>query len=95
MLTLEGTVLHVYETPKGVSKDGEEFGGKARVQLIGDVWLRNGQSKRDLIDLTVDDPEPFKAVEGRSVRVPVGVFARGSSAMFFHAKSAPEPLEIA
>ena len=92
MLTLEGTVMGVYETPKGTTKDGDEYGGKARVQLLGNVWLRNGQSKRDLIDLTVEDPEPFKAVEGANVRVPVGVFARGGNAMFFHAKSAPDPL---
>lgn len=95
MLTLEGMVMGVYETPKGTTKDGDEFGGKARVQLLGEVWLRNGQSKRDLVDLTVDDPKPFEAVKGSTVRVPVGIFARGNTAMFFHAKAAPEPLELA
>lgn len=92
MLTLEGEVLHVYETPKGTTKDGDEYGGKARVQLIGLVHLKNGESRRDLVDLTVDDPEPFQAAVGRSVRVPVGVFARGGRAMFFHSRSAPQPI---
>ena len=94
MLTLKGQVVHVYETPKGTLDNGNEYGGKAKVQMIGEVYLRNGQSKHDLVDLTVDDPAPFRDAIGRSVRVPVGVFARSNQAMFFHAKAAPEPLEI-
>jgi len=94
MLTLEGQVVHVYETPTGTTKEGVEFGGRARVQLLGQQWLRNGESKHDLVDLTVDDPVPFRDAMGQTVRVPVGVFARANTANFFHAKAAPQPLTV-
>lgn len=95
MITLEGQVLHVYETPKGTTKDGDEFGGKARVELIGLLHLRNGQTRHDLVSLTVDDPAPFQEVVGQHVRVPVGAFAKGSNLIWYHAKASPEPLVIA
>ena len=30
MLVLEGTLINVFETPKGVTKDGKEYGGESK-----------------------------------------------------------------
>lgn len=94
MITLEGQILHVYETPKGTTKEGDDFGGKAKVELIGRLHLRNGESRHELIPLTVDDPAPFKDAIGHQVRVPVGAFAKGSNLIWYHAKASPEPLVL-
>ena len=30
MLVLEGILINVFETPKGVTKDGKEYGGESK-----------------------------------------------------------------
>ena len=91
MLTLNGEVLNVYETPKGVNRDtGESYGGKSRVQILATAQLRNGEARREMVDLTVDDPAPFKKLQGRSVRVPVGAFVAGNTVRYFHVKASTE-----
>ena len=34
MLVLEGILINVFETPKGVTKDGKEYGGESKIQVM-------------------------------------------------------------
>lgn len=96
MLTLHGQVIGVFETPRGVNKEtGEEYGGQWKVQLMAENVLKNGQRRRELVDLTVDDPGPFQSLEGRDVRVPVGAFVAGKTIRYFHLRRAAEPVTAA
>lgn len=89
MLTLQGQVVNVFLTPEGVNRDtGEAYGGLHRVQIMAENVLRNGEKRAELVDLTVDDPTPFKRLQGRLVRVPVGAFVAGNQIRFFHLKAA-------
>lgn len=87
MLTLHGTVANVLLTPEGVNREtGESYGGRHQVQLEVEKELKNGQTRKDFVNLNVDDPAPFKQLEGQKVRVPVGAFATGGQIRFFHQK---------
>lgn len=87
MLTLTGTVVNVFETPKGTLGDGKEYGGKWKVQFMANTLLRNGHKKAELVDLSIDDPKPFEALKGKETSVEVGVGARGSRLFFYHLKA--------
>lgn len=78
MFTLNGTVIHIFETPKGVNKKtGEEYDSQDKVQILGDVPLLNGQTRKDMITITTHDIESLKSMVGKAVRLPVGMFAQG------------------
>ena len=91
MLTLTGQVINVFETPAGVNKKGEEYESRKKIQLLGSVSLKNGDSRQELIDLTTDTPKAFSEAVGRSIRVPVGVMASGRNVIYYIPKgSQPE-----
>ena len=92
MLTLNGQVINVFEQPAYTDKKtGEVTAGKHRVQIMAENTLQNGQNRVELVNLTVDDAVPYQKATGRSVRVPVGVFANGTSIQFYALKGhAPE-----
>lgn len=97
MLTLNGQVLNVFQAPEGVSKKtGEKFGGQHRVQIMCENVLQNGEKRMDLVNLTVDDLEPYKKLQGRPVRVPVGCFVSNGGVLFYALKGlAPKYEEVA
>lgn len=95
MLTLCGSVAHVFAAPDGVDKKtGETYQGGFRVQLMAMVPLQNGEAKYDLVTLSTDAPQAFEAMKGKYVRVPVGAYPmRGGSVGFFCLKGQkPEAL---
>jgi len=56
MLTLNGTVANIYESPHGVNKTtGESFGGQHRIQIMCQNTLQNGERRIELVDLTIED----------------------------------------
>lgn len=92
MLTLSGQLINTFETPKG-EKDGKEYGGQDKIQILGEVVLQNGESRNDLINLTTHEKHFFEGMTGQKIRVPVSVFATGKSITYFIPKgSKPELL---
>ena len=84
MFTLCGQVANVYVQPGGFSKKtGEEFDPRDKVQILGHIPLQGGGSKLDLVTLNVEDARLFQAAQGKTVRVPVGVYAIGKSVGYF------------
>lgn len=92
MLTLNGQVINVFDQPAYTDKKtGETTPARHRVQIMAENMLQNGQNRMELVNLTVDDPQPYTALQGRSVRVPVGAFAQAGSITFYALKGhAPE-----
>lgn len=88
MLQLQGQVMNVLETPRGTTREGQEYGGVHQVQLLCEEHLRNGEKRMQLHTLRADDVEPFRKLQGRMVAVPVGVFARGGNLYFYLQKQA-------
>lgn len=90
MLTLSGTLANIYEAPKGINKEtGEAYGGQHRIQLMCDNTLKNGEKRIELVDLNVDDVNPYRQVIGKPVRLPVGVFVANGKPMFYALKNQP------
>ena len=86
MLTLNGTVLNVYDNPQRTDKKtGEIIPATSRVQLQAENTLQNGQKRIELIDLKVTNAEVFRKLLNRPVRVPVGVFATTGGGVMFYA----------
>lgn len=89
MLTLNGQIVNVFDTPETVDrKTGELREAKFRIQIMAENELQNGQKRFDLVNLSVDMPELYKPLVGEIVRVPVGVFAQGTSVHFYALKGA-------
>lgn len=91
MLTLNGKIINVFETPTGTNKEGKAYGGLNRIQIMAENELQNGQKRVDLVNLTVDTISDFKPLIGQMVRIPVGVFVQDKSPSFYMLKnSKPE-----
>jgi hypothetical protein len=87
MLTLNGTVANIYESPKGVNKTtGEAYGGQHRIQIMCENILQNGEKRIELVDLAVDDVAPYRELIGKPVRVPVGVYVNAGKPAFYALK---------
>ena len=88
MLTLNGTVLNIYESPKGTNKQtGEVYGGQHRIQVMCENTLQNGQKRMEMVDLTIGDVSPYRQLLGKPVRVPVGVYVVAGKPSFYAIKN--------
>lgn len=73
MFMLSGKLINIFETPKGKDKDGHEYGGDFKLQILHENTLRNGEKRADLVELTVSDTLPYKDKLNATVSVPVAV----------------------
>ena len=76
MLVLEGILINVFETPKGVTKDGKEYGGESKIQVMYENTLANGEKRTEMETLTVADTS-LPQQENSPVRVPVALNVSG------------------
>lgn len=83
MLRMTGQLVNVFERPKGVGKNGEEFEAKPTIQLLGSNPLQNGQERLELVTLGVEDERPYQVLKGKEITVAVGVFATKGAAVFY------------
>ncbi len=83
MLTLTGQLIHSFKSPTGETKEGRQYGGDYKIQVLGELDLPNGESRRDLITLTAHDISKYAEFQGKEISVPVGVFVNGKTASFF------------
>lgn len=87
MLNLTGVLVNTFTQPAFESKEaleGEQKPQKPKLQILGDVVLKNGEIKKDLISVSVPNLEPYEGKEGTQVTIPVGAFApqKGSVTYF-------------
>ena len=73
MLVLEGILINVFETPKGVTRDGKEYGGESKIQVMYENTLANGEKRTEMETLTVVDTSPYMNKKNAAVRVPVAL----------------------
>jgi len=88
MITLNGQLINTFTAPKGTNKDGEEYGGQDKIQLLAKMELPNGEHRMEMLTLTAPNVEPFKAHLNKLIRVPAGAFVSGKSIQWFIPKSA-------
>ena len=81
MLKLEGLVVNVYKAPDFNPKEGEKKEGGHKVQLMTDIHMKNGETKKELVTLTVKNPDQYTV--GKEASIPVGAFAKGAPVTFY------------
>lgn len=82
MLTLKGKLINTFVSPKG-EKDGKEYGGQDKIQMIGDITLPNGETKVDMFTLTANSLSDFTPHIGKDIRVPIGIFAAAKAITYY------------
>ncbi|RLR70424.1 hypothetical protein CKA49_33110 [Pseudomonas aeruginosa] len=94
MLLMTGVLLNVFENPKGISKEGKEFGGQNKIQVLGEVLLQNGETKHELVDLTCHDVGYFSPLLNQSISFPVGVMSAGKNQTIFFIPKNSKPISL-
>lgn len=83
MLNLTGQVINVFNVAGGVNKKGENYDARDKIQLLGELELPNGETKKELIDLTVENALQYDGLVGKVISLPVGVISSGRSVTFY------------
>lgn len=93
MLTLNGTVQNVFTKPESTdAKTGELRPASDHVQILAENILESGEKRLEMVTLKVRSGASYRKLQGLSVRVPVGAFARGNEIVFYALKNEAEPV---
>lgn len=93
MFTVTGQVLKTFIQEGRTDKEtGEVSKDAVKVQIMGEMPVQGGDSRLDLITLTVEDQKSYDALKGKRVRVPLGFFApaKGNIVYYIPKGSTPE-----
>lgn len=93
MFTVTGQVLKTFVQEGRVDRETGELGKDAvKVQIMGEMPVQGGDSRMELITLTVEDQKSYDALRGKRVRVPLGFFSpsKGNIIYYIPKGSAPE-----
>lgn len=95
MFTVTGQVLKTFIQPGQLDKETGEVGkSSAKVQIMGEMPVRGetGESRLDLITLTIESKKTYDELKGKRVRVPLGFFSpqKGNIVYFIPKGAVPE-----
>ena len=93
MFTVTGQVLKTFIQPGAVDKETGEIGKSSiKVQIMGEMPVQGGESRLDLITLTVENQKTYDDLKMKRVRVPLGFFApqKGTIVYFIPKGATPE-----
>jgi hypothetical protein len=88
MINLIGQVINVFHLDAGTNKKGESYDARDKIQLLGEFPLPSGETKKELLDLTVDNIADYDGLIGKIVTIPVGVISSNRAVIFFVRKGA-------
>lgn len=92
MFTVTGQVLKTYIQPGGVDKESGEVGpATAKVQIMGEMPVKGGDSRYDMITLTVEDQTTYEGLKGKRVRLPLGFFAPSKGSIVYYIPKGATP----
>lgn len=92
MFTITGQLLNVLDDYV-IDQDTGERTKKPRIQILGEMPLKDtGQTRKELVTLTVENLEVYKAVVGKTIRLPFGMFSpqKGTVIQFVPKGSKPQ-----
>lgn len=92
MFTVTGQVMKTFVQPGGVDKEtGEVAPPTAKVQIMGEMPVKGGDSRLDLITLTVEDQKTYESLRGKRIRVPLGFFAPSKGTIVYYIAKGGKP----
>ena len=80
-ITIQGKVIDCYEKPIYINKEtGESTTKKFAVQLLANQKLNNGASKKELVDITIDEKEvqKYQSNIGKDMEINCKVYSRSA-----------------
>lgn len=95
MFTVTGQLVKTFVQPGLVDKEtGEQGKASPKIQIMGEMPVQGGDSRFDLITLTVENLNTYNPLKGKKIRVPLGFFApqKGNIVYFIPKGSEPEIL---
>lgn len=78
-VTIKGKIIDFYEKPIFVNKEtGESSPVKFAVQVISDLILSNGQTKKDVVDITVEEQDinKYKPNIGKDIEISCKLYSK-------------------
>ncbi|MCG3708454.1 hypothetical protein [Aliarcobacter butzleri] len=80
-ITIQGKVIDCYEKPIYINKEtGESTTKKFAVQLLANQKLNNGASKKELVDITIDEKEvqKYQSNIGKDMEINCKVYSKSA-----------------
>lgn len=74
MFSITGVLVNTFRAPLRKGADSSEI-EKDKIQILGDVPLKNGEVRKELISITVPDVRKYEGQEGTEISLSVGSFA--------------------
>jgi len=93
MFTVTGQVMKTFiQEGKTDKQTGEIDESSVKVQILGEMPVKGGDSRLDLITLTVENEKTYSDLKGKRIRVPLGFFApsKGQIVYFIPKGASPE-----
>lgn len=83
LFQVSGQLINVFVSPVSKNNEGQEYGGDHKIQLLGDISMSNGETRKEMITLKVHDVGDLETSIGSSVTAPIGVFAKGGNITYY------------
>lgn len=92
MFTVTGLVLKTFTQPGVLDKETGETGPSTfKVQIMGEMPVKGGDFRFDMITLTVQDRPKYDALKNKRIRVPLGFFAPAANNIIYFIPKGAEP----
>ena len=91
MLQIAGKVINLVTIDGGKDKEGNEIAEKHKVQLLGNVALPSGDTKHDLMDLSVENLSDWVGLQGKDVAIDIGAFAPSKGNIVYFVRKGAKP----
>jgi len=96
MFTVTGRVLKTFIQQGQVDKETGVMGKPSvKVQLMGEMPVPGGDTKLDLISLTVENQQIYDDLKGKQIRVPLGFFSPNKGNIIYFIPKGSEPEVVA
>lgn len=94
MIEIKGQIVNIFKANDGVDREtGAIRPGKTKIQIMGKMPLQSGESQLQMHDLSCNEPELFKAFQGKWVAFAIGIMSAGDNTILYIPKGA-KPVEI-
>lgn len=97
MFTITGQVVNTFEAPGRAANEKagiEAQDAKPKVQILGEMPVPGGQKRVELVTLTCEDQRVYEALRGRTVSVPLGIFAPAKGQVIYFIPKGSTPVEV-
>jgi len=97
MFSITGQVVNTFEAPGRAANpqtQQEAQEAKPKVQILGEMPVPGGQKRVELVTLTCEDQRVYEALRGRTIQVPLGIFAPAKGQIIYFIPKGSSPVVL-